>query len=261
MQDGRRALAVHGPVWSTRAVLRALRALRALGAITITGVAGCVLFLDATPSPGERCRFDGDDTVCGLCLVRSCPSAIDRCCGDPSCQYTLTRLEDCAGGDAEACRRLPPGPDSVGDCATSACDMVCLLGGATSTVRCEASATTCSCEAGNLEPTDEPCNVLVDDGAVCCADLGYPSSQGTTCDCGRFACKNTGNGCECELGGTGSESSCTGNHCCRRSGSHCACGDLPCAGYEEEVEACDDSGLSGFCGSDRNWVSSCTAGQ
>jgi hypothetical protein len=92
-----------------------------------------------------------------------------------------------------------------------------------------------------IEPVSECRADMFGDVGVCCGDSGE-------CSCGWFGC-NTGEYCECVVGGTYVEPTCTGVVCCAGRDLYagdCHCGpDVICADYEQQVPSC--SAATVFC--------------
>jgi hypothetical protein len=89
-------------------------------------------------------------------------------------------------------------------------------------------------EGQPVEPVSEcRANMFGNDG-VCCEHSGE-------CSCGRFGC-NTGENCECVVGGRYYEPTCAGAVCCASRDLYhgdCRCGpDIVCADYEVPVPSC-----------------------
>jgi hypothetical protein len=115
------------------------------------------------------------------------------------------------------------------------------------TVNCVPDIGACDCISESLGTTPEgSCPGPTMPNPVCCAELGYPSEDLTTCQCRNYACVDTGQGCTCEFDSTGvaTGASCpsTYAYCCEDVSlgqvQTCTCGDQPCASGQTPVTSC-----------------------
>src|SRR5579863_114973 len=90
-------------------------------ALTLAG-AGCILFVNDDPSKlTTTCHFEGDTTVCGLCVSAACTKPLDACCGDATCSaISLPLLGECFAGPL-LCGSLLEGAPGLASCIASSC--------------------------------------------------------------------------------------------------------------------------------------------
>src|SRR5690349_9770587 len=93
---------------------------------------GCVLLV-SPEHYGEHCRFAGETTQCGQCLLERCRAEIDAACLEHD---ALDALDRCA--DKHECESLKQraASNQAARCATEACGAVCRSLAGTSRTAC-----------------------------------------------------------------------------------------------------------------------------
>jgi hypothetical protein len=115
------------------------------------------------------------------------------------------------------------------------------------TVGCTPDIGACDCISESFGTTPEgSCPGPTMPNPVCCAELGYPSGDLTTCQCRNYACADTGQGCTCAFDSTavatGASCPSTYAYCCEDVSlgqvQSCTCSDQPCASGATLVTSC-----------------------
>ncbi len=209
---------------------------RVAAAALVAIAAGCVLVV-SPDEYGDRCRFTGETSQCGACLVERCRAEIDSACGD---EATLAAVESCAGARDCAAITAPATNGPVSSCLATRCGAVCKTLAGPSPTRCREPATgvgaTCTCT--HAGPTNDTiCDAKVYPSTICCAPAGWPA-DGLTCACEAVACVGTSDGCSCGLSGSTPENStCRTGFCCADQ-EGCRCRAQPCYDFETPVSSC-----------------------
>jgi hypothetical protein len=202
---------------------------------------GCVLVV-APDRFGDRCRFAGETSQCGACLVEHCRAEIDGACGDDA---TLAAVESCAeahdcAAATAATAATAAGTSAVSSCLARSCAAVCRTLAGPSTTACREPATgvgaTCTCT--HAAPTNDViCDTKAYPSTLCCAPAGWPA-EGLTCTCDAMTCVGTSDGCSCGLLASAPDNpTCRTGFCCVDKEA-CRCRAKPCYDFETPVPSC-----------------------
>jgi hypothetical protein len=226
--------------------VKRLLAVSPLALAFVASSVGCILMVSPDEG-GARCRFRGEDTECGRCLVARCQESIDVACTD---EPVLSAMEQCAAAGDEACERVPA--SDVATCMQVRCGTVCAARAGTSQTSCVDSflgpGLACSCAFGVARPNERSCNPATYPRARCCAPRAWPSPA-VECACNAVSCVASSLGCVCTLTDNLDPSSAEeckaapGDHCCAL-GDRCECISQVCTGAQREVEFCNRSELA-----------------
>ncbi|MDB4941968.1 MAG: hypothetical protein JWP97_1502 [Labilithrix sp.] len=234
-------------------------ALSALGSVVLVG---CIVAVDPALY-GSTCRFEGEDTQCGACVVAHCQAEVDTCCRDASCEPTAVALDGCAARGDEGCGVLRADVDrfAVAKCITEACGEVCVTRAGTSVTSCKepllAPGAACACQVPTAASpaNDVVCNGKAYPDALCCAPDGWPGA-GLECTCRPLACSSTKDGCFCLLtNSVGDQSTCETSSCCSYH-DQCSCEPRVCDVRETAVSSCSVTTVS--CPEGQTRVASCS---
>lgn len=210
-------------------------------------------------------------TDCARCVYASCGSAIDRCCGQPSCDSD-GELEDdlaaCVGGDARACAYVRQRSDAgeagiVRRCLVDSCAEACMGDGLPHT-RCSifGGGTSCSCSDAPSSGDSECTAALV--GGTCV--LGRAG-----CRCGAYSCTASYRKCGCGFDGDAPGEPCSratvpeARRCCvllEDRGVSCLCDDwsdtCDVESGEFAIDSCEESAVMAVLESAKRVVPTCS---
>jgi hypothetical protein len=257
----------------------------ALISTSLVGLTACVFFV---PGPsddvGATCRLKGDEgrSTCGICLAASCQGALDACCAEgSSCEPSIASLTLCDSDDSKcAARGGSPAEEALRACASASCGIACEDGikgqvdaGPPALVRCESSLDECSCQAtADGGSTSAPSSCRTSSGITgmrCCAESGYPTTEGKRCACRQVYCLESSGTCRCGYfvrSSGDAKSSCGGSLrlCCRdMTGTSCECraGLDACPSGSVETDTCSVTSIACLLDEDKmntNLVSTCS---
>jgi hypothetical protein len=211
---------------------------------------------------GDTCRFSGEETQCGACLVDHCRAELDECCRDDQCDPTLRAVEACATRHDASCSAIARDAARfpIARCAAQRCGGVCVALQGTPLTRCEeptlAEGAACVClydESGG--GNDFVCGTAAYAQTLCCAPKGWPAA-GLECACLPIDCSPTREGCSCNrIKNAPEQSACAGAICCAETDS-CTCGSRPCFAFETPVATCTLAAIA--CPKDQIRLESCS---
>jgi hypothetical protein len=203
---------------------------------------GCILAV-SPERYGDTCRFEGEDTQCGACVVDRCRTEMNDCCSDEACDATVRTVESCASRHDQSCAEIANGAGrfALARCVTEKCGGVCVAFAGSSLTSCkeplldESAACSCRYSGGG---NDFACNPAAYRDTICCAPNGWPG-VGLECSCRPIECNASAGGCFClTVEGTPTQRECTGPICCAQNDS-CSCGSKPCFQFQTQVATCN----------------------
>lgn len=228
---------------------------RAILALVLPVLASCILAV-SPDTYGERCRFSGEETQCGGCVLSRCAAEVNATCAN---EEAMRSLEGCSERRDERCDALRASGTALGACVASACAGACSRLSGTSTTTCAeppfGRGSACRCDVGAGSTNDFACSPAAYPETICCAPMGFPQ-PGQRCTCSPVSCIPTADGCFCSLrDSTPEHRSCNGVRCCADVDT-CTCRAGECHPFEVEVPSCDITVLG--CGKGQVRVDDCS---